>query len=105
MTGKERLLRAIRGEAIDGLPTIPITMMMAAAEIDVPYRVYAMDAEAHARGQIAISEKYGIDHVSGISDPAVEAADLGAAVIYRDDAPPSPTRSMRSCWTPGSFRI
>jgi MtaA/CmuA family methyltransferase len=90
MTGKQRLLGAIRGETVDGLPAIPITMMMAAAEIGVPYRVYAMDAEAHARGQIAISTKYGIDHVSGISDPAVEAADLGAVVVYRDDAPPSP---------------
>jgi MtaA/CmuA family methyltransferase len=48
-----------------------------------------MDADAHARGQAAVSRVYGIDHVSGISDPAVEAADLGAAVIYRDDAPPA----------------
>jgi len=27
--------------------------------------------------------------VSGISDPAVEASDLGAVVIYREDAPPA----------------
>jgi MtaA/CmuA family methyltransferase len=64
-------------------------MMKAADEIRVPYKTYAMDADAHARGQAAVGRRYGIDHVSGISDPAVEAADLGAVVIYRDDAPPA----------------
>jgi MtaA/CmuA family methyltransferase len=89
MTGRERVLRTMRGETVDALPNMAITMMKAAAEISVSYRAYAMDAEAHARGQAAISRAYGIDHVSGISDPAVEAADLGAKIIYREDAPPA----------------
>jgi len=89
MTGRERVLHLMRGEPVDHLPNIAITMMKAADEIGVPYRTYAMEAEAHARGQLAVSRAYGIDHVSGISDPAVEAADLGAAVIYREDAPPA----------------
>ena len=79
----------MRGEPVDSLANVAITMMKAADEIRVPYKTYAMDADAHARGQVAVSRKYGIDHVSGISDPAVEAADLGAVVIYRDDAPPA----------------
>lgn len=79
----------MRGQPVDFLANVAITMMKAADEIRVPYKTYAMDADAHARGQAATSRKYGIDHVSGISDPAVEAADLGAAVIYRDDAPPA----------------
>jgi MtaA/CmuA family methyltransferase len=89
MTGKERVLRTMRGEPVDTLANVAITMMKAADEIRVPYKTYAMEADAHARGQAAVSRKYGIDHVSGISDPAVEAADLGATVIYRDDAPPA----------------
>jgi MtaA/CmuA family methyltransferase len=89
MTGKERVLRTMRGEPVDCLANMAITMMKAADEIRVPYKTYAMEADAHARGQAAVSRKYGIDHVSGISDPAVEAADLGAVVIYRDDAPPA----------------
>lgn len=89
MTGKERVLRTLRGEPVDALANMAITMMKAADEIRVPYKKYAMEAEAHARGQAAVSRAYGIDHVSGISDPAVEASDLGAAVIYRDDAPPA----------------
>ena len=89
MTGKERVLSLMRGEPTDHLANLTITMMKAADEIGVPYRTYAMNAEAHARGQAAVSRAYGIDHVSGISDPAVEAADIGARVIYRDDAPPA----------------
>jgi MtaA/CmuA family methyltransferase len=89
MTGRERILRALRHEDVDALPNIPITMMKAAAEIGVPYRTYALEPEAHVRGQMAASRAYGIDHVSAISDPAVEAADLGAEVIYREEAPPS----------------
>jgi MtaA/CmuA family methyltransferase len=89
MTGKERVIRTMRGEPVDALPNMAITMMKAADEIGVPYKIYAMDAVAHARGQAAVSRAYGFDHVSGISDPAVEASDLGAAVIYRDDAPPA----------------
>ncbi len=89
MTGKERVLGAMRGQAVDALPNMAITMMKAADEIGVPYRTYAMDAEAHARAQAAASRVYGIDQVSGMSDPAVEASDLGAQVIYREDAPPA----------------
>ncbi|HET6450714.1 MAG TPA: uroporphyrinogen decarboxylase family protein, partial [Spirochaetia bacterium] len=89
MTGRERVLCAIRGEAADSLPHLSITMMKAADEIGVPYRTYAMEADAHVRGQLAVSRAYDIDHVSGISDPAVEAADLGATVIYREDSPPA----------------
>lgn len=79
----------MRGQPVDALPNLAITMMKAADEIGVPYRTYATEADAHARGQMAASRAYGIDHVSGISDPAVEASDLGAAVIYREDAPPA----------------
>ncbi len=89
MTGRERVLETMRGGPVDALPNVAITMMKAADEIHVPYKTYALDADAHSRGQIAVSRRFGIDHVSGISDPAVEAADLGAAVIYREDAPPA----------------
>jgi MtaA/CmuA family methyltransferase len=89
MTGRERVLRALGGEPTDVLPNVAITMMKAADQIGVPYKTYALDADAHFRGQMAVSRAYDIDHVSGISDPAVEASDLGAAIIYRDDSPPA----------------
>ena len=77
------------GAPLDALPNVAITMMKAADEIGVPYKTYALDADAHFRGQVAVARAYDIDHVSGISDPAVEAADLGAAIVYRDDSPPA----------------
>jgi len=89
MTGKDRVLNTMLGKTVDALANVAITMMKAAEEIGVPYRTYALDADAHVRGQMAVSRKYGIDHVSAISDPGVEAADLGAEVIYREDAPPA----------------
>jgi MtaA/CmuA family methyltransferase len=89
MNGRERILGAIRGEAVDSLPLIPISMMAAAAEIREPYRRYILDAGVHARAQVAFAGRYDIDHVSVISCPTSEAADLGAAIIYYDDQPPA----------------
>jgi MtaA/CmuA family methyltransferase len=64
--------------------------MMAAADcIGEPYGRYAADYRTHARGQAAVAEKYDIDHVSAISDPAVEAHDYGAKIVFYDDQPPA----------------
>lgn len=89
MNGRERILAAIRGDETDSLPHDPISMMIAADEIGVPYKEYATDYRQMVRGQIAFAERYDVDHVSGISDPAVEAADCGASVIYHPDQPPA----------------
>lgn len=89
MTGKERILAALRGEPADSLPLIPISMMIAADLIGRPYRDYVLDADVHVFGQIAFAERYDIDHVSAISCPTTEAADLGATIIYYDNQPPA----------------
>lgn len=89
MTGRERLLAAIRGQPVDSLPHIPISMMIAADTIGEPYGKYVLDAGVHARGQVAFAEKWDVDHVSAISCPTTEAADLGAAIVYYPDQPPA----------------
>lgn len=63
--------------------------MAAADEIGEPYGAYIRDASVHARGQVAFAERWDVDHVSAISCPTTEAADLGAKVIYYDDQPPA----------------
>jgi MtaA/CmuA family methyltransferase len=68
---------------------MPITMMFAAARIGAPYRDYAADHRVLAEAQIRTASEFGFDHVSVISDPAREAADLGAAVEWFDDQPPA----------------
>jgi MtaA/CmuA family methyltransferase len=89
MTGRERLVLALRGEPVDHLPHIPISMMIAADTVGEPYGKYVLDAATHVRGQVEFAGRYDIDHVSAISCPTTEAADLGAAVIYYPDQPPA----------------
>jgi MtaA/CmuA family methyltransferase len=89
MSGKQRVLAALAGKEVDRLPHIPISMMIAADTIREPYGRYVLDAEVHARGQIEFSGLYDVDHVSAISCPTTEAADLGASVIYYPDQPPA----------------
>jgi MtaA/CmuA family methyltransferase len=68
---------------------MPITMMFAAGRIGARYRDYAADHRVLAEAQIHTAREFGFDQVSVISDPAREAADLGAAVEWFDDQPPA----------------
>lgn len=89
MTGRERVLAMMKGEAVDCLPLMPITMMFAADQIGVRYKEYATDFEVLAEGQVRTAEKFGFDYVSAISDPAREAADCGAKISYFSNQPPA----------------
>jgi len=90
VNGRERVLAAIHGTTTEGrLPLIPISMMVAARTVGEPYGRYVHDARIHAAGQLAFAERWDVDHVSAISCPTTEAADLGAHVIYYDDQPPA----------------
>ena len=68
---------------------MPITMMMAGDFIGEPYGKYATDHTIHVKGQCAIAEHYDLDYVSAISDPATEAHDWGASIVFYDNQPPA----------------
>ena len=89
MNGFERIVAMIEGRPVDHLPNMPITMMFAADQIDVPYGQYARDHRVMVEGQLRSAEAFGFDYVSSISDPAREAADCGATIHYFDDQPPA----------------
>lgn len=89
MLGKERIRAAVSGAPVDRLPFMPITMMFAADMIGRSYRDYATDFRVLVEGQIAVSEAFGADYVSCISDPTREAGDCGAPINFFDDSPPS----------------
>jgi MtaA/CmuA family methyltransferase len=89
MTGRERILATLSGERRDHLALMPITMMFAADTAGVSYGDYARDHQVLAHAQMVTAGKYGFDYVSAISDPAREAADLGAVVEYFPDQPPA----------------
>lgn len=89
MTSRERILGMIQEQVIDHLPMMPITMMFAADQIGVKYRDYATDYRLLVQAQIETARKFHFDYVSCISDPAREAADLGAKVEFFENQPPA----------------
>ena len=89
MTGRERVFAMLDNRPVDRLPLMPITMMFAADQIGVKYGEYARDHRVLVEAQIHTARKFGFDYVSAISDPAREAADLGAAIEYYEDQPPA----------------
>lgn len=105
MNGRERLLAHLRGEEVDCLPFMPMTMMFAADLVGQPYGRYATDYRILAEGQIRMSEMFDTDYVNTMSDPAIEASDCGADIRYFEDQPPAindanalladPTRLLR----------
>ncbi len=89
MTGKDIVLTLLSGGRPPRPPVMPITMMFAADQIGKPYLDYATDFRVLAEAQMVTAEKFGFDYVSVISDPAREAADFGAEIVYFPDQPPA----------------
>ncbi|NOX55385.1 MAG: hypothetical protein GXP27_13295 [Planctomycetes bacterium] len=89
MNGRERVVGLLRGEPIDSLPLMPITMLFAARHVGVPYGRYAADYRVLVDTQLQTADDFDFDYVTCISDPAREAADCGAVVHYPDDQPPA----------------
>ena len=89
MNGYERVTAFIAGKPVDHLPLMPITMMFAADQIGIKYGRYARDYRTMVAAQIATARRFDFDYVSGISDPAREAADCGASIHYFEDQPPA----------------
>ena len=89
MNSRERVLAMMDHRPVDRIPLMPITMMFAGDRIGVKYGDYVRDHRLLVEAQLATAERFDIDHVSCISDPTREAADLGAAIRYFDDQPPA----------------
>ncbi len=89
MNSRERILALIDGRAVDRIPLMPITMMLAADQVGAKYFNYVTDYRVLGEAQIRTAERFGLDFVSCISDPARECADLGANVRFFEDQPPA----------------
>ncbi len=64
-------------------------MMFAADVLGIKYEQYVRDHKMMVDAQVKTAEIFGFDHVSTISDPAREAADLGAKIQWYKDQPPA----------------
>lgn len=85
----QRVLRHLKGEPVDRLPLMPITMMFAADFAGIQYGDYCRDHRFLVEAQLKTAEAFGFDYVSCISDPAREASDCGAAIAWFDNQPPA----------------
>jgi MtaA/CmuA family methyltransferase len=94
MTGRERLFAVYQGKEVDHLPLMPITMMFAGDWLGVNYRQYVTEHQILAAAQMKLAADFDFDYVSVISDPAREAADLGATVEWFDNQPPAIVESQ-----------
>ncbi len=87
MNSRERVLAHLAGQPVDRLPVMPITMQFACDLIGARYHEYETDYRILVEGQLAVAEKFGLDYVNTMSDPAREAADCGAVVEYLENSP------------------
>ena len=78
----------INNGQVDHLPLMPITLQFACDYIGKKYYDYVTDYRVLVEAQLKIVEDFGFDQLACVSDPAREAADCGAAIIYRQNAPP-----------------
>jgi MtaA/CmuA family methyltransferase len=79
----------LAGEPVDSLPAMPIVLAFAAHHLAIPYYDYCLDYRLLSEAQVQIAQEFDLDVVTVMSDPAVEAADCGAPVIYYPDSPPA----------------
>ena len=89
MNGRDRIFALLDGQPVDRVPLMPITMMFAADQIGAKYREYVTDYRVLVEAQVRTAERFDLDFVSCISDPARECADLGAPIRFFDDQPPA----------------
>ncbi len=94
MNGYERVLNLLEGKPTDSLPFMPITMMFAANHAGVKYGDYVKDPRVLVETQIRLAEDFDADHVTTMSDPAREAADCGAKVIFFEEQPATTDESQ-----------
>jgi MtaA/CmuA family methyltransferase len=89
MNSRERVLSHLKGQPVDRLPLMPITMMYAGDVAGVPYGQYCRDYHRLVEAQVRVAETLGFDFVSCISDPARETADCGGTLAWFEDQPPA----------------
>lgn len=91
MNGLQRTLDFLAGKQVDRRPFHPIIMRWAARYAGVKYRDFCLDYRAKAAAMIKCADDFGIDWVTVMSDPWVEAEAFGVTVEYPEDNLPVDT--------------
>lgn len=88
MTSLERLRNRLLGKQVDRIPNLNILMAFAAHYAGVPYSEFILNPEKKAHANIKCHTDFGIDAVTVMSDPFVEAEAFGCRVEYPEDDHP-----------------
>ena len=88
MTGLERALAAIRGEAADRRATFLHNFQMGAQRSGMDFGQYYLDGEKTAEMVLAMQKEFQNDVILQENGTAALAEAIGASVVYRRDQPP-----------------
>ncbi|ARN57232.1 uroporphyrinogen decarboxylase family protein [Sedimentisphaera salicampi] len=89
MTGRERVLNAIRCKETDRIPWVPFVGSHAGALLGVGAEEYFKSAELISEGAQLAAERYKPDGLPVTFDLQIEAEVLGCDVKYSQDNPPA----------------
>ncbi len=87
MTGFERTMRTLKGQATDRVPMMLHSFMPAAAEAGYSMEAYRTSPTAIADAHLRFAEKYGMDGILIDIDTCLEASAIGVPVDYPMDEP------------------
>lgn len=85
MNSLERVVGALKREAVDHVPVYPIMSGVNRHLVGADYPTWSQNAEVCANGFIRVTEELGLDCMCTLIDLSVEAADFGQKVIYPID--------------------
>jgi uroporphyrinogen decarboxylase len=88
MTGLERTMLFLKGEAVDHPPFHPIIMRWAAKYANVKYRDFCTIPSAKVQAMSLCAKDFSNDWVTVMSDPWAEASAYGIIVDYPEDSLP-----------------
>lgn len=89
LTGKERVLKAIRCEEVDRVPWVPFVGCHGGKLIAVTAEEYLKSKELIVRGLSKAIELYEPDGISVVFDLQIEAEILGCELLWAKDNPPA----------------
>ena len=89
MTGKERVLKAIKCENVDRVPWVPFVGCHGGSLISVSAEEYLKSKEKLIAGLEKAIELYEPDGISVVFDLQIEAEVLGCELIWAKDNPPA----------------
>lgn len=87
MTGKQRILAALKGEMPDRRPVMLHNFMPAAKEAGYSMKQYREDPEIAAKCHLQFAEKYNLDGILFDVDTALTASTIGVPVDYPEHEP------------------